>query len=125
MKQFLFYGKKKQLIVFGILLALISIPFNLVGQETIDRDDNVFLTALEPGWNLVSLRYDATLYKEDLVVNYGGTDYSWNDAVAAGIMNNYIYKWNSAGQYYSFSVDTDPSYGYWMKVQLFWCFGDF
>jgi len=74
----------------------------------------VFLTPLEVGWNLVSLRYDATLYKENLTISYGGTDYLWNDAVTAGIVNNFIFKWNAAGQYYDFANDADPSYGYWL-----------
>jgi len=93
----------------------IATPISLLGETAPDgRDDIVFLTPLEVGWNLVSLRYDATLYKENLTISYGGTDYLWNDAVTAGIVNNFIFKWNAAGQYYDFANDADPSYGYWL-----------
>jgi len=115
MKQEYRNKKMKQLTVFGLFLLLIIVPFNLVGMETNnDKDENEFLTSLEEGWNLVSLRYDTIIDKENLTVNKGGIDYSWNDAVTAGIINNYIYKWDATCQMYNFASSTDPSIGYWI-----------
>ena len=114
LKIIFFHKKMKQLIVFAILFILIMVPFNLAGQKNIDRADNVFFTSLESGWNLVSLRYDATVYKQNLTVNYDGINYTWADAVSAGLVSNFIYKWNAVVQMYTFADSTDPSLGYWI-----------
>ena len=114
MKQFLYSWKKKQLIVIGILLTLILTSYNLVGEEIIDRDDIVFLTPLEIGWNLVSPRYDVTMHKENLSINYQGSDYIWADAVSMGLVNNFMFMWDATNQMYNFASTTDSSFGYWI-----------
>ena len=102
----LIFKRKKQFITVGILIALSTLSFNLGGQEINTRDPEVFLTPLETGWNLLSLRYDANLYKENLSVRYNTIDYTWTDAVSAGIIDNNLFKWDAAVQYY-------PS---WMEI---------
>ena len=114
MKQHFFYKKKKQLALFGILFMLISMPFNLVGQELNNRDTSVFLASLDIGWNLVSIRYDTMVDKENITVNYLGNEHIWNDAVNIGLVSNFIYKWDATNQQYNFTTSTDPSYGYWV-----------
>ena len=114
LKQIVFCKKKELLFVFGVIFILIIAPINLVGQETIDRDENVFLTPLEIGWNLVSVRYDATIDKENLIVFYDESKYNWIDAVNMGIINDYIFKWDAINQMYNFASTTDSSFGYWI-----------
>ena len=41
----LFLRRKKLVLTFGILIMLITVPISLLGEESIDRDDIVFLIA--------------------------------------------------------------------------------
>jgi len=71
---------------------------------------------LRPHWNLVSIPFNESVLREDIVVVNGTEEYSWTDAYYAGIIIHHIYDWNRTGQnYYPTNVDTlEPGRGYWM-----------
>jgi len=64
--------------------------------------------------------YDSSIPKEDLIIEYNGTDYSWYEATTNNneegepLILAFIYKWNSSTQSYVLSDDIDPNFGYWM-----------
>jgi hypothetical protein len=70
--------------------------------------------SLEENWNLVSIPFNESINKEDIIVSHNGTNYSWNDAVANDIILNFLYYWNRISQNYELKNTLDPGYGYWM-----------
>ncbi len=73
-----------------------------------------FITNLEVNWNIVGAPDDQSVDKADVLVNYGGTDYNWADAVTAGYVNDVVFGWNGATQGYEFSDTLMPGYSYWI-----------
>jgi len=79
---------------------------------SVSSDD--YVTALKTGWNLMGVPDDSSVNKINLIVNYGGTDYTWSDAVTNGYINNIVFGWIRLSQSYNFATTLDPGYGYWM-----------
>jgi len=50
-----------------------------ISSNTSNDDD--YITGLLEEWNLVGLPYDTSVAKDDLIVSYNGTDYTWQQAV--------------------------------------------
>ena len=69
---------------------------------------------INQNWNIISLPFNESLDKSDIVVSYGGSNYSWNDAVTGGIVLDFIYGWNRTSQSYDTVDVLEPGYGYWM-----------
>ncbi len=65
-------------------------------------------------WNLISLPFNNTVEKEDVVIDFAGEEYTWSDAVTNGYISNFIFDWNRSEQSYSFSTQFKASYGYWL-----------
>lgn len=103
------------LIAIAILTA-IGNETELINTESEEsfRNDNQIITNLVNNWNFISLPFNQSVDKNDLIINYDGTDYNWNDAVMMGYVNNYIFGWNRTSQYYSFADIIEPGYGYWL-----------
>ena len=72
---------------------------------------------LNSNWNLISIPFNESINKTDIVVSYEGTNYSWNNA--GSIVLNYIYGWNSTNQNYETINILKPGYGYWV-----WAYDD-
>jgi len=74
-----------------------------------------YITPVKTGWNIVGLPDDSSVSKTNLIVNYGGTDYSWSTAVSNGYVSDFIFGWQrTTPQMYIFASSLDPGYGYWM-----------
>jgi len=73
-----------------------------------------YITSIEPNWNIIGIPGSEPMSKTDIIVNYGGTDYTWNDAVSTGLLNNYLFGWNSSSQSYGFTDTFQPGYAYWV-----------
>ena len=90
---------------------------------TIGRILNI--TDLTLSWNLISIPFNKSISKTDLIVNYNGTNYTWYDAINASIINEYLFGWNRTGQSYTFTDTLQPGYGYWIyanddcKIKVF------
>ena len=76
--------------------------------------DDGYITALQQRWNIIGLPYNTSVNKQNLTINYNGTDYTWQQAVNSNIILGFIYGWDRNTQNYMISEDLDPGYGYWM-----------
>jgi hypothetical protein len=73
------------------------------------------ISNLQNPWNIISLPFNQTVSKSKLVVNYQGTEYTWQEAVSNSIVLDFIYSWNrSAPQHYELVNTLIPGYGYWV-----------
>ena len=52
--------------------------------------------------------------KNEVIVRYDSTNYTWSDAVANDIVLDFVYKWNRTTQSYNNKVTFDPGDGYWV-----------
>jgi len=73
-----------------------------------------YITDLYSSWNIVGIPDNIPVNKSDIIVNYGGTDYTWNDAVVAGHLNGNVFGWDRMGQSYNFADMFEPGYAYWI-----------
>jgi len=71
--------------------------------------DLMQVQSLSEGWNLVSLPFNQSLDKIDVIVKYDGYFYSWSD----GIVNNFVFGWDRGIQSYNFASTLEPGNGYW------------
>lgn len=72
--------------------------------------EDVYITLLSDGWNIVGAPYGQNINKTDLIVN----DSSWSDAVSTGIVSDFIFGWNRASQYCNNTNNLKPGYAYWL-----------
>jgi hypothetical protein len=82
-------------------------------SSNISNDDS-FIADLFVNWNLVGIPFDEIVEKQNLTVVYGGMDYSWQDAVTAGFVLNFVYSWDAVGQSYLTTDVLMPGDGYWV-----------
>jgi len=89
--------------------------FDLDAIQVISNDTTEnHITDLIANWNFVSLPFNQSVDKADLIVNYGGTDYNWSDAVSNGYISDYVFGWNRVSHGYEFVDIFEPGYGYWI-----------
>ncbi len=69
-----------------------------------------YITDVEQNWNIISVPYDQNVSKTDILVN----DIPWDDAVTAGIINDYLFGWDRDWQGYNFADTIMPGYAYWV-----------
>ena len=68
----------------------------------------------------MGLPYNTSLAKENIIVHYNITDYSWNDATTDNneegepLILQFIYGWDSTSQSFLLSDELVPDFGYWM-----------
>ena len=81
---------------------------------------SVHITDLYFDWNFISLPYNKTINKEDILIKYDGNDYNWTEATTGDnptgspIIMYFIYTWLRTPQYYDFTDILQPGYGYWI-----------
>lgn len=78
------------------------------------ENESYYTIDLSEGWNLIGILYNASVAKDDIVVCYNGTDYTWQDAVNNSIVLRFIYRWNAANQNYELTNMLQPCLGHWM-----------
>jgi len=104
---------------------VIDVSTVLAGDEDTSNDDTMgvvqilaapqgHISTLVDGWNFVSLPFNQSMFKNNLIINYLGVDYNWEDAVGMGCISDFIFGWNRAGQAYEFADPVMPGYGYWV-----------
>jgi len=87
---------------------------------TSSAEDVENMTSISPGWKIVGLPYNQSLAKEDLIIHYNVTDYSWenatgtNNEIGEPLILGFIYEYNRTAQLYMLSDSYDPGDGYWM-----------
>jgi len=75
---------------------------------------NETITVLQSGWNSLGINGEYVLQKQDINLIKDLSSYTWNDAVAQGYVNNYIFTWNAGNQLYEFSTQLTPGSAYWL-----------
>jgi len=76
--------------------------------------DSLYLTNLIYSWNFISLPFNQSADKADIIVKQSGINYSWSNAVSAGMVNDFIFSWDRIYQSYTFDDTLEPGYGYWL-----------
>jgi len=74
----------------------------------------IHITTLLLGWNFISIPFNQTIAKTDLLIIHTGNEYSWSEAVSQGLILASIFDWNRSGQSYLLTNDLVPGRGYWM-----------
>jgi len=72
------------------------------------------ITVVSTGWNFISVPFNTIIQKNDIMITYGGMNYTWIDAVTLGVINYYIFGWDRIGQYYYICDNLKPGFGYWI-----------
>jgi len=72
--------------------------------------DLMLVQSLSEGWNLVSLPFNQSLDKIDVIVKTNGYFYSWSD----GIVSDFVFGWSRSSQSYTFNDILEPGEGYWL-----------
>jgi len=91
-----------------------------VSLVNISIEPSTVITTVEQNWNVISAASDQSLTKNDIIVHFNGTDYTWADATSGTypldgpIISDYFFGWSSTSQTYVFSDILEPGYAYWM-----------
>jgi hypothetical protein len=73
------------------------------------------ITTLLPRWNFISIPFNQTISKTNLIVRDNGTEYTWTEAINAGLLITTIFQWNrTIPQAYRSTSILTPGYGYWI-----------
>ena len=73
---------------------------------------------LKPDWNMISIPCYENIDKSDVIIRNNSIDYTWDAAVTAGIILDYIYDWDRVNQNYkdpSLVNTFEPGRGYRMQ----------
>ena len=88
---------------------------------TMDDDKSVeatFLTletiSLNSNWNLISLPFNESTDKSDIIVSYNNNNYTWQEAFDQDILLSFVYGWNRTTEQYIGTNTLNPGYGYWV-----------
>jgi nitrous oxidase accessory protein len=92
--------------------------YNLMGNSSVPLIVQVFgnvkIKDLQSKWNFVSLPFNQSVSKTNLLIKYNGSEYSWQEAVNESIILGFIYAWNRGTQNYELTDTLDPGRGYWV-----------
>jgi hypothetical protein len=77
-------------------------------------NDDTYISSLQQEWNLIGLPFTTPVNKQDLIVVYDGSEYSWQNAISAGYVMNSVYGWSPSVKNYVISDVLDPGTAYWM-----------
>ncbi|KYK28442.1 hypothetical protein AYK20_07210 [Thermoplasmatales archaeon SG8-52-1] len=73
------------------------------------------ITELLTTWNIVSIPFNQSVSKSNLIIRYNNVDYTWQEAVNNNIILGFIYNWNrSVPQQFELTEVLKPGYGYWI-----------
>jgi len=80
-----------------------------------ERNFDDYIADVKSGWNIVGTSFDYPIIKNlDIIIQYSGVKYSWSDAVAMGLISDFLFGWNQTGQSYVFSNTLYSGYAYWL-----------
>jgi len=91
--------------------ANVSATYSFVIKNMSMPDMVNYSISLDSDWNLMSLPVNESIHIDNITVNYLGMNYSWGEAVSAGIVIDDVFKYDES--YLTTSV-LEPGEGYWM-----------
>lgn len=77
-------------------------------------ESDAYITDLLQQWNLIGSPNNALVEKQNLMIRYNGTTYTWQDAVTNNIVVGSIFQWNETNQNYQLTDVLQPGKSYWM-----------
>ena len=80
------------------------------GSSAID----IQITNLFHNWNFVSIPFNNSVNKSDIIIEKNNINYSWEDAVSAGYISDFVFCWDRSGQYYTITDIFEAGSGYWI-----------
>jgi len=84
-------------------------------QFKIICSNKLSITNLKTNWNIVSIPFNQSISKSNIIVRYNGTEYTWQEAVNNNIVLGFIYTWiRNAPQHYELINTLKPGFGYWI-----------
>jgi hypothetical protein len=101
---------KNIIVVLAILIIGSCCSF---GTATSTRDYHL-IREIHQKWNAISLPFNQSIEKIDILVFFNEQYYEWQDAVDANIVSDAIFGWNRFFQYYTYDLILDPGHGYWV-----------
>lgn len=93
------------------LTVIEGIIINLFHNESTEEKINI---TIDKNWNFFSIPLNQSIDKSQLMITFNHMNYSWDQAITSGIINEYIFGWDRLGQYYTFANTFNPGNGYWM-----------
>jgi len=63
-------------------------------------------------WNMISVPFNQSYSKTSITVEYLGVNYTWTDAVSAGILLDFLYSWDRSTQSYVNPGSFEPGESY-------------
>jgi len=88
--------------------------FYTIGDQQTETILEEYVVSLSANWNKMSLPFNQSVNKTDIIVSYSGTNYTWDEAASSNIILNFIYGWNRIGQNYELIDTLNPGYAYWV-----------
>jgi len=89
--------------------ALVTYQFKIICSNKLE------ITSLHTNWNIISLPFNQSVIKSNVIVRHNKINYSWQDAVDNQIILGFIYSWSrNAPQHYELTNILKPGYGYWV-----------
>jgi hypothetical protein len=88
--------------------------FCFTGSEEIYNPIKYYNIPLNDNWNLISMPFNESVDKSDIMVSYNGSNFTWQQAVDNGTVLNFVYGWNASIQTYYSAITLEPGFGYWM-----------
>ena len=77
-----------------------------------------YITPLKTQWNIVGVPANQTVNKTNLIINYGGTNYNWSQAVTNGYVLQFVYGWSRTTQNYQGVNVLEAGECYWMYAYV-------
>lgn len=72
------------------------------------------ISKLSAGWNFLSLPVNFSNNKENVMIYYNDSFFTFNDAVNEGVISPYLFGWNRTSQSYEFANVFIPGQGCWI-----------
>jgi len=79
-----------------------------------DGNTSFQITNLSSNWNLISLPFNQTIDKINIIIHQLNNNYTWSEAVLNDYISDYLFGWSRTGQSYTFSDVLNPGEGYWL-----------
>jgi hypothetical protein len=87
---------------------------NCTDIMSFEINDDLYINDLQSKWNYISVPFNQSINKNNLIIKYNGYNYSWQEAVDSKIVLNFIYEWNRSSQSYEIVDTILPGFGYWI-----------
>jgi hypothetical protein len=72
------------------------------------------ITNVSKNWNLITLPFNQSVNKSDIIVRFNQSNYSWFDAINNSLVSDFAFGWDRINQIYILKDIFEPGFGYWL-----------